>query len=117
MSQIELTISQISATSKILDKLEAEWRHLQQCLKTDIENLNTILSDLKQQRQSMVAGIDYQIIDLYQELKKRKTTAVVKVDQGTCRGCQILLSTSELQRVRSGNLVRCNSCGRILFLD
>ncbi|MEE8619379.1 MAG: C4-type zinc ribbon domain-containing protein [Dehalococcoidales bacterium] len=33
-----------------------------------------------------------------------------------CRGCRISLSAAELQQARSGSLVQCSNCGRILFL-
>ncbi|MFC2072406.1 C4-type zinc ribbon domain-containing protein, partial [Chloroflexota bacterium] len=51
-----------------------------------------------------------------QALKKQKGTAIANVEQGICRGCRILLPITELQRARSSSLVRCSSCGRILFL-
>lgn len=40
---------------------------------------------------------------------------MARVDQGTCYGCQIQLPTINLQQARSGNLVQCSNCGRILF--
>jgi len=116
MSQVELTESHIAVMSNNLKSLEAEWHSQQQHLSTNIEQLKTMLSDLEQKRQLILAEIDSQVVNLYQELKGRKGTAVAKVDQGMCRGCQISLSTSELQQARSGSLARCSSCGRILFL-
>ena len=116
MDQVELAGVRVASLSSELERLEAEWHHQQQRLTVDIEQLKTTSSDLEQKRQLILADIDPQIVNLYQELKRQKGTAVAKVGQGTCRGCRISLPTSELQRVRSENLVRCSSCGRILFL-
>jgi len=116
MDQVELAEGRFATTSNELKSLEVEWHRQQQRLTTDIEQLRNTLSDLEQKRQLILAEIDPQIVNLYQELKRQRGTAVAKVDQGMCRGCQISLSTSELQRARSGSLVRCSSCGRILFL-
>jgi len=116
MDQVELTEGYVTTISSKLKGLEAEWHRQQQRLTTDIEQLKTTLSDFEQKRQLILAEIDSQIVNLYQELKGQKGAAVAKVDQGMCRGCRISLPTSELQRVRSGSLVRCSSCGRILFL-
>lgn len=116
MDQAELTEGYITTISNKLKTLEAEWHHQQQSLSIDIEQLKTTLSHLEQKRQLVLVEIDPQILDLYQELKRQKGAAVAKVDRGMCRGCQISLSTSELQRARSSSLVRCSSCGRILFL-
>jgi len=116
MNQVEVTEGDIAIASNRLKALEAEWQNQQQHLNTDIEQLKTTLSALEQKRQLILAEIDPQTVNLYQELKRQRGTAVARVDQGMCRGCQISLPTSELQRAKSGSLMRCSSCGRILFL-
>ena len=116
MDQVERTTADVAGMSNELKRLEAEWQSQQQQLSADLEELKTIHSNLAQSQQQLSAEIEPQAIEVYRELKKRKGTAVAKVEQGTCRGCQISLPTSELQQARSGNLVRCSSCGRILFL-
>jgi len=116
MSQVELTEGYIAIISNKFKNLETEWHDQQQHLNTDIQQIKTTLSHLEQKRRLILAEIDPQTVNLYQELRGQKGTAVAKVDQGICRGCRISLPTSELQRVRGGSLVRCSSCGRILFL-
>ncbi len=116
MDQVELTTKNVATLSSELEALEAEWHSQQQQLSANLEQLKTILSNLKHKRQLLAAEIDSQAIDVYHELKKQKRTAVAKVEQGICRGCRISLPTIELQQTRSGNLVQCSSCGRILFL-
>ncbi len=116
MEQVELSKARVTNVSGELKRLEAEWQREQEHLTIDIEQLKTTLSGLEHKRRLMLAKVDPQIINLYQELKGQKGIAVARVDQGTCCGCQISLSTSELQRVRRGSLVQCGSCGRILFL-
>ena len=116
MGQVELASASAAATSSEFKKLEAEWQSQQQQLSADIEALKSKLSDLKRKRQLLSAEIDPQAIEVYDKLRKQKGQAVAKVEQGICRGCRISLPFSELQQVRSGNLVHCSSCGRILFL-
>ena len=116
MDQVESAEASVTATGSELNKLEAEWHHQQQQLSTDIEALNSKLSDLGDKRQRHSAEIDSWAVAVYDTLRKQKGQAVVKVEQGICRGCRISLPVSELQQARSGNLVQCSSCGRILFL-
>ena len=116
MGQVELAEDYVATISNKLKNLETEWYDQQQHLNTDIQQLKTTLSHLEQKRRLILAELDPQIVNLYQELRGQKGTAVANVDQGICRGCRISLPTSELQRVRGGSLVRCSSCGRILFL-
>ena len=116
MDQVELSTANVATLSNELKTLEAEWHSQQQQLSTNMEQLKTTLSDLKHKRQLLSVKVDPQAIEFYQELKKQKGQAVAKVEQGICRGCRILLPTTELQRARSDSLVQCSSCGRILFL-
>ncbi len=117
MEQVELATASIATISSELKRLEAEWHNQQQQLSTEIEQLKSTLSDLKQERQLLSDEIDSQTVELYHNLKKGKATAVAKVEQGICSGCRISLPITDLQRVRSGSLVQCSSCRRILFLS
>ncbi len=116
MDQVELTTKSVATLNGELKALETEWQSQQQQLSANLEQLKTILSNLNHKRQLLTAEIDPQAVEVYHELKKQKGTAVAKVEQGICRGCRISLPITELQRSRSGSLVRCSSCGRILFL-
>lgn len=116
MEQVELVTTNVANLSKELKRLESEWRSQQQQFSSEMERLKTALSGLKHKRGLLLAKIDPQSVAFYHELKKQKATAVARVEQGTCSGCRISLPTSELQQARSGNLVQCSSCGRILFL-
>ena len=83
---------------------------------SEMERLKTTLADLKAKRQRLAGEIDSEAFEFYQSLRKGKGIAVARVEQGICRGCRISLPTTDLQQARSGNLVPCSSCGRILFL-
>jgi len=116
MTQVELTTVTVATLGSELKTLEAEWHSQQQQLSTEMKQLKTILLELKHKQQLLSAKIAPQAVEFYHELKKQRGTAVAKVEQGICRGCRISLSTAELQKARTGSLVQCSSCGRILFL-
>lgn len=116
MDQVELSDTRVTTISNKLETLKAEWQRQQQQLSDESEKLKAMLSDLGHKRQLLADEIDPQAIEFYQVLRKEKGTAVARVEQGICRGCRISLPTTELQQARSGNLVQCSSCGRILFL-
>jgi predicted nucleic acid-binding Zn-ribbon protein len=99
-----------------LTTLEAKWRGQQQELSASLEQLKAKLTDLGQERQRLAARIDSQAIDIYNRLRKQRGAAVARVEQGMCQGCRISLPVSDLQRAKTGSLVQCSSCGRILFL-
>jgi len=116
MEQVELCETSVAGTGSELEKVKAEWQRQQQALSDSIERLKAVLADLKDKRQLLLGELSPQVVELYQGLRKERGTAVARVEQGICRGCRISLPTTELQQARSGNLVKCSSCGRILFL-
>ncbi len=116
MDQVEVATKAVANLNSELESMEAEWQSQQQQLSANMEQLKATLSNLKDKREQLAAEIEPEMTEVYDTLKKQKKTAVAKVEQGTCCGCRISLPVTELQRTRSGSLVRCSSCGRILFL-
>jgi predicted nucleic acid-binding Zn-ribbon protein len=116
MEQVELATKTVTNLDSELKRLETEWQNQQQNLSTEAEQLKTAIAETKHRRELLAGDIDPQAVEIYQELKRLRGTAVARVEQGICRGCRISLPVTELQQVRSGNLIRCSSCGRILFL-
>ena len=116
MDHVEASEARLNSASNELGKAKDEWQARQQQLSADIEQFKNRLSDLTNNREQILAGIDAGAVESYEKRRKLKGQAVSRVEQGICRGCRISLSSSELQQVRSGNLVQCGSCGRILFL-
>jgi len=116
MEQAELGGENVTSLSTEVKSIETDWQTRQQNLTAELEQLKDTLANLRQRQQLLAAGIDSETLDLYHRLKKGKGTAVARVEQGICRGCRISLPVSELQQARSGSLVQCGSCGRILYL-
>ncbi|UCH43062.1 MAG: hypothetical protein JSW16_00555 [Dehalococcoidales bacterium] len=116
MDQVETADKNVSRISSDLKALETEWQHQQQQLAANLAEIKGTLSRLKERRQLLADEVDPAVIEIYQQIKKQRGTAVARVEQGICRGCRISLPVTEVQQTRSGNLVRCSSCGRILFL-
>jgi len=116
MEEAEAAAARAAGIASRLEKLKAEWQAEQKQLKSGIEERKQQLAGLKEKRASLSAGIEPAAIGFYTGLRERKGTAVARVEQGICRGCRISLSSAELQRVKSGALIECTNCGRILFL-
>jgi predicted nucleic acid-binding Zn-ribbon protein len=116
IDQVEESEAGVAGINKELEKLTADWRRQQKQLADEVERLKATLADLKAKRQQVIGEVDPPTFEFYQDLRKGKGVAVARVEQGICRGCRISLPTTDLQQARSGKLVQCSSCGRILFL-
>jgi hypothetical protein len=116
MEKVESASKRVTAADSELNRLKSEWQRQQQKLTADMEKLKNSVAGLEEKRERLVKDIEPQTVEIYQEIRKQRGTAVAKVQQGTCLGCRITLPVSDLQRVRGGGMIRCSSCGRILFL-
>ncbi len=116
IDQVEQSEASVAKIKSELEKLAAEWQRQQKQLSDEMERLKATLADLKDKRQRLAGEVDPPAFEFYQDLRKGKGVAVARVEQGICRGCRISLPTTDLQQARSGKLVQCSSCGRILFL-
>jgi len=116
MDDLELTTKAIASSKDELAKLEIEWQAQQKQLMVELLQLKASQAVLESNRQQITVLLDADTLFTYQELRKRKGLAVAKVEQGICQGCRITLPNTDLQRAKGGGVVRCSSCGRIIFL-
>ena len=116
MADIEEKQDKVKSDTKRLKQLEKEWQKTQEELGQKRAEIEDELSHLNQERQALTSGIEPKSLELYEVLRSRKGLAIVRVEQGRCQGCRLNLPVSEWQRVRTGALVQCSSCGRILCL-
>jgi uncharacterized protein len=78
------------------------------------------LDELKAERLQLVAALRKPAYSAYERIRKkwRGGSAVAEAKEGRCSGCQILLRPQFFQDLRnSGDMMFCESCGRILFYN
>jgi len=127
--QEEMTLEMMDAADtlrEIAQQKEETWRraeetwqqeHTAQTLRQ--EQLESSRQELRQRREQFSAGIDGELLKRYETLKRVKQgRAISRVEQNSCQWCRVILTPSELQRVRvSPELQLCSNCGRILYFD
>ena len=75
--------------------------------------------ELQTKRIQLATSVDAEFISRYETMRRMKQgRAISKVEQNSCQWCRVILTPSELQRVRiSSQLQTCTNCGRILYYD
>ena len=117
MNEEEETQKKIKVQAEQVKKLEVVWQQEKEVLAQERDELATHLVELEQKRQTLASSIDSREHSLYEGIRLKKKQAVVKVEQGRCQGCRITLPVNEWQRAKSGAIVQCGSCGKILYLE
>ncbi|MBI2854796.1 MAG: hypothetical protein HYX87_07760 [Chloroflexi bacterium] len=114
MEELESAQITVKTASSSVAELEKEWQVQKEQLVRQRDELNSAIAALKKQRQEVAGLISRTTLEMYETVKSSRGQAVARVERGMCQGCRLILPTGTWQRVRSGALVQCSSCGRIL---
>lgn len=73
---------------------------------------------LQQRRGQIIADLPADLVALYEKVRERTGQGAGLLQFGRCGACQLMLSSSDLDRVRaaaSDEVVRCEECGAIMI--
>ena len=117
MSKAEDIQGKIRNDNQELKGLTEEWQRRQQMLTLRKLEVEAKLARLQHNREELTKQINPEALELYEQIKMTKEQPVAKVERGRCQGCHITLPTTQWQKAKAGNLVQCDSCNRILYVE
>jgi len=63
-------------------------------------------------------GIPMELIRAYDRAKKRYTNAIVRLENGVCRGCHLAASSGVALVAKAGKSIHvCEHCSRLIYCD
>ncbi len=75
------------------------------------------LASWNSKRDAARSGVSPDMLRHYDRVLKFRGTGLAEVRDQKCMGCQVMLRPQTYNEVRSGQLVVCESCQRILYFD
>ena len=117
MGQVEQIESDVRATAEESEHLKREWAQRQETLGPRKGELEIELAGLNGERSKLAPQVDSEALSVYERIRLAGGQAVVKVERGRCLGCHIAVPTSQWQKAKAGDLIQCNNCSRILYLE
>lgn len=119
MERAEALSAEVEHKASTLNEAEHAWQASNAAALARREQLETHLQELRTRKTTQATGMDTELIKRYEGMRKTKQGRVVsRVEQNSCQWCRVILTPSELQRVRiSSELQTCSNCGRILYYD
>jgi predicted nucleic acid-binding Zn-ribbon protein len=76
------------------------------------------LAEFRQEREVHRAGIDESVLRTYDRIAaSSRKTGLARVQGQRCLACQMYLRPQVWNQVRSGQLITCESCARLLYFD
>lgn len=93
------------------DTAHAAWQASLSELRSEIEQLRT-------RQEQIEAGLPKNLTrEFWRIARQRQGVAVARVAGATCTGCRTRIRPALSQRLKRGELVNCEGCSRILFLE
>jgi len=117
MSQVEEIEAGARTARGELERLKKEWEQTQEIARPRKNEIEIAIAELKRERNGLAGQIDSQALSTYERIRLTTGQAVVKVEKGRCLGCHITVPTSQWQKARAGDLIQCNNCSRLLYLE
>lgn len=117
MVQEEELEDKVAISSKESQRLRREWQEKQGTFSHKKTEIEIEIGELEKVRRGLAELIDLENVELYEQLRLTEGQAVVRVERGRCQGCHIALPTSQWQKAKAGELVQCNNCSRILYME
>lgn len=93
---------------KAFDQLKAEYEAEAQSKKAELE-------EQRARAKALVSTVDPALLEEYNTIKKHISPPVVRLTYGQCSGCNTSLPSAVLSRIKGGNLVECETCGRMII--
>lgn len=109
----------VQQKQRALKEAEAAWESESAALSARGAQLTAQEQELQNRRSQQASAIPEALLTRYTLLRRSKQgRAISRVEQNSCQWCRVILTPSELQRVRiSTELYNCTNCGRILYFD
>lgn len=115
MEEIEGLQAQLVPASHEANSLRERWEADRTALTAQVEHTTDVLAGMREERERLAGGIDPQALDLYTRTRARSGHAVSTLAGNVCGACRVALTPRDIQHARSGTLVSCPNCARILY--
>lgn len=115
METLEEIQSELAAASREANTLRERWEGDRPALALELEHTTDVLAGMREEREKLAATIEPRTRDLYGVTRARAGHAVSPLAGSVCGACRVTLPPRDIQHVRSGALVTCPNCTRILY--
>ncbi len=117
MGESESILAEAEGLRQRVHELRSSWEEEKGTLRGLKQTLEAEVTRLTEDRLATRQELGTEASQRYDQVARAKGLAVVKVEQGRCKGCNLTVPAGIWQRARAGEMVECGSCGRYIYVD
>lgn len=116
MMEAEDALAAYAGAEEQLQAAEQSWQEREAALAAERDSLQASLRAQLARRETLVGRIDRTALAAYDNVSRRRPNPTVALlHDGLCQACGVRASGDVFRGARAGELVYCDSCGRILL--
>jgi len=106
------------AAKEALDQVQKDFENFTNECRAALGTMKTRVAEYSSEKAKLLPLIDARTLDTYKLLAQRHIDPVVPLKNNSCGGCFLELGPQAIVELAGSNtIVRCRSCGRILYLE
>jgi len=118
MGEIEALQSDLDQRSVSSTDLKSRWDEAHDAWQHSLGDLRAEAAQLKQRSAAIEAQLPERLKrEFHQIFKQRQNIAVARVVNDSCSACRTRIRPALFQQLKRGELVRCEGCNRVLYLE
>ncbi len=111
-----ITLNEFEQAKKQYGFAKIKYNDNKQKYEQFLKEKSPIIQDIKNQLKNLERGIDSKLINKYKQLRSDKLFPVfVGLNEKSCGGCMMELSSAEIEKVKSNGYIECDNCHRIII--
>ena len=96
-------------------KYKAEFDKLKVVYDEEYKEKTQELKQLRAEAESKTAGIQPELLERYRVIKQHSVPPLARLSNNQCGGCNMALPSAVSRNIKAGQLVECETCGRLLL--
>ncbi|MBM7855766.1 putative nucleic acid-binding Zn-ribbon protein [Desulfohalotomaculum tongense] len=118
MEQQETVKNKLTGLSRLLKKKIGDFQQLREQYYLQQDKTKRELKELQKNKQKLYTEVDPEIMKLYNNMRRRFKNPVARAENGICGGCHMTLTTvTQKKLAAAGEQVKCDNCGRLIFME
>ena len=97
-------------------KVKVEFDALKASYDKELQEQKKLLEDQREVARQKAEGIDPSLMEQYNVIKKHITPPMSRLISDQCGGCNTALPSAALRKIKSGEILECETCGRMIIL-